>query len=90
MKEKLNKSLKKDETLFKIIKKNLKKFETSSFNFKVKISSKKYIRMIKNRYISCLLNIKKSSLEKGIEEIKFKYKKDIIFNDKLICIKYKN
>ncbi len=90
MKEKLNKSLKKDETLLKIIKKNLKKFETSSFNFKVKISSKKYIRMIKNRYISCLLDIKKSSLEKGIEEIKFKYKKDIIFNDKLICIKYKN
>ncbi len=90
MKEKLNKSLKKDETILKIIKKNLKKFETSSFNFKVKISSKNYIRMIKNRYISCLLDIKKSSLEKGIEEIKFKYKKDIIFNDKLICIKYKN
>ncbi len=90
MKVRLNKSLKKDKILLKIIKNNLKNFKLSFFNFKVKISLNEYIKMLKNRYISCLLKMSKNSLEKGIKEIKFKYKKNIVFNDKLICITYKN
>ena len=53
MRKNLKKSLKRDEVLFKIIKKNLKKISYTNFNFKVNISKQKYVRMIRNRYISC-------------------------------------
>jgi ubiquinone/menaquinone biosynthesis C-methylase UbiE len=57
MRVELNKSLKKDELLFKIIKKNLKNSKEVNFNFKVNITKKNYLRMIKDRYMSCLLNM---------------------------------
>ena len=57
MKILLNKSLKKDETILAIIKKNLKKSKESYFKYNVNISSKKYSKMINDRYISCLLNM---------------------------------
>ena len=41
----------------RLIKKNLKKISYTNFNFKVNISKQKYVRMIKERYISCLLNM---------------------------------
>ena len=50
MKHQLNKSLKKDEFLFKVIRKNLKKINESNFKYEVNISKNKYINMIKNRY----------------------------------------
>ena len=43
--------------------------------------------MIKNR-LFMLLNFTKE-IKTGIEEIKKKYKKKLIFSDKLICISYK-
>jgi uncharacterized protein YjgD (DUF1641 family) len=89
MKNKLNKSLKKDEFLFKIIKKNLKNTKEISFNFKVSITKKKYLRMIKNRYISCLLNISFKDLKFGINELNLKLKNQIYFNDTLKCICFK-
>ena len=46
--------------------------------------------MLKNRYISCLLNLSSKEIEKGIIEIKSKYKKNIKFNDVLNCFIYKN
>ena len=49
MKSKLENSLKRDERLLKIIKKNLKNNKTSYFSFTVNISLKKYIKMVKNR-----------------------------------------
>ena len=58
MRKNLEKSLKRDEVLFKIIKKNLKKITYTNFDFKVNISKQKYVRMIKERYISCLLNMR--------------------------------
>ena len=89
MRKKLNESLEKDKIFFKIIKKNLKKISESNFNFKVKIAKKRYLSMISSRYISCLLNMTKEDLNKGISEIKSKYKNQIKFTDTLKCISYK-
>jgi len=89
MRKNLEKSLKRDEVLFEIIKKNLKEISYSNFNFEVKISKQKYIKMIKSRYISCLLNVAKKDLIDGIGEIKSKYKDKIKFTDTLNCIIYK-
>ena len=89
MRKNLEKSLKRDENLFKIIKKNLKEVNYTSFNFKVNISKQKYIRMIRERYISCLLNMSDKEINFGISEIKSKYKNQIKFTDTLKCISYK-
>ena len=89
MRKNLEISLKRDENLFKIIKKNLKKVSYTSFNFKVNISKQKYIRMIRERYISCLLNMSNNEIKFGISEIKSKYKNQIKFTDTLKCISYR-
>ena len=89
MRKNLEKSLKRDEVLFKIIKKNLKKISYTNFNFKVNISKQKYMRMIKERYISCLLNMSNKEIKFGISEIKSKYKNQINFTDTLKCISYR-
>ena len=89
MKKNLEKSLKKDEVLFKIIKKNLKEISFTNFNFKVNISKQKYVRMIRERYISCLLNMSNKEITFGISEIKSKYKNQIKFTDTLKCISYR-
>ena len=89
MREKLNKSLKKDDFLLRTIKKKLKKTRETNFNFKVFIAKKKYIEMIKNRYISCLLNLSKKDLIQGIGEIDLKYNNKIQFTDTLKSIIYK-
>ena len=90
MKLNLKKSLKKDCLLINVIKKELKKFIKKNYNFKVVISKKKYIHMLKNKYISCLLNMSKKKIVHGINELSNKYKNRIVFNDKLICLIYKN
>jgi len=90
MKEKLNKSFKKDIIIWKnILKLNLKK-DITKFNFKVNIKKSIYLKMIKQRYISTLLNFSSVQILAGINEIKLKYKKNIIFKDKLNCIILKN
>ncbi len=89
MRKNLEKSLKRDENLFKIIKKNLKKISYTNFNYKVNISKQKYVRMIRERYISCLLNMSNKEINLGISEIKLKYKNQIKFTDTLKCISYK-
>ena len=89
MRKNLEKSLKRDEALFKIIKKNLKEISYTNFNFKVNISKQKYVRMIRERYISCLLNMSNEEIKFGISEIKSKYKNQIKFTDTLKCISYR-
>ena len=89
MRKNLEKSLKRDEVLFKIIKKKLKKISYTNFNFKVNISKQKYVRMIRERYISCLLNMSNKEIKFGISEIKSKYKNQIKFTDTLKCISYR-
>ena len=89
MKQKLDSSLKRDEKLFKIIKRKLKKTNESYFNYKVNISKQKYLKMVKSRYISCLLDLKNNEISRGISELKSKYKYQIKFTDTLKCISYK-
>ena len=89
MKIKLKKSLKRDELLFKIIKKNLKETKDSNFNFKVTISKQKYLKMINSRFISCLLDLNYKEIQSGISELKSKYKNQIKFTDSLKCISYR-
>ena len=90
MKVELNKSLKLDKKLIKIIKKNLNKYDEVNFKFKVNISKKNYLKMLKNKYISCLLNLTKKDIIDGQKEIESKYKKNIQFYDILDCLIYKN
>ena len=89
MEKNLKESLKRDERIFKFIKKNLKKIIYTNFNFKVNISKQKYIKMIRDRYISCLLNMSNREIKLGISEIKSKYKNQIKFTDTLKCISYR-
>ena len=90
MKIELNKSLQKDKLLIKIIKKNFSKYKQDKFKFKVSISKNTYIRMIGERFISCLLNLSKKDIEKGLLEIQIKYKKKIKFDDTLKSLIYQN
>ena len=89
MKFELSKSLKKEEEIIKIVKLTLKKYKIEQFKFKVNVTKFKYIRMIKERYMSCLLNICDKEIKKGINEIRSDYKKQIRFTDTLNCINYK-
>ena len=56
------------------------------FSFQVTVTRKKYVNMIRNRYISILLNLNLDQILKGIDEINFKYKKSINFKDRLTCL----
>ena len=89
MELKLKLSLKRDDSIIKEIKKNLRKFKNTYFKFKVNISKIKYIKIIKSRYISCLLKISNKQLKKGVIEIKSNYKNQIKFTDILNCISYR-
>jgi cyclopropane fatty-acyl-phospholipid synthase-like methyltransferase len=90
MKQKLNKGLKRDSRMIKSTCKILKNTKMDKFRFKVSITKKKYIQMIKKRYISCLVNLNKNQISKGIKEIKDLYPNKMLFEDILICIKYNN
>jgi ubiquinone/menaquinone biosynthesis C-methylase UbiE len=89
MKILLNKSLKKDETILAIVKKNLKKSKESYFKYNVNISLKKYSKMINDRYISCLLSMNQKVLKSGIDEINNKFGRLIKFEDVLKCVSYR-
>ena len=89
MKFKLNESLKKDEKLINFIKKKLLNYKLSHFKFKVSITKKRYLEMIKDRYISCLLKLSNQDIKNGINEINSKYKKKIQFIDTLLCISFR-
>ena len=86
MKHKLNKSLKRDKKILKIITKLYPYRIKKNFIFNVKIEKKKYLNMIKNRYISTLIPLSKKQLIQGIQEIELKYNNELRFKDKLICI----
>ena len=86
MKQKLNQSFKRDIIIWKnILRLNVKK-NIAKFSFKVNIEKILYLKMIKQQYISTLLELNPTQILNGIYEIDLKYKKNIIFNDKLNCI----
>ena len=86
MDKKLKKSLKRDKKIFNLIVKAFKNIIIKSFVFRVKISRKEYVKMIKKRYISTLLNFNEKKILDGINEINLKYKKELKFKDRLICL----
>ena len=90
MKKKLQQSLKRDQILFQLIKKYNPNLTVKKFIFYVKISKNKYLQMIKNRYISTLLNFTEKQIKNGLNEIDVKYKKKLNFKDQLICLIIKN
>ena len=90
MKDKLNRGLKRDSKMLNSICKILRNTRIDKFRFKVSLTRNKYIHMLKQRYISCLVNLNIKQINKGIKEIYDIYDKNIIFEDILICIKYKH
>ena len=90
MKLKLLKSFKRDKQVLNLISKIYPERIQKKFSFKVKITKKKYSNMITKKYISTLQNLKKQQIIDGLREINSKYKKNISFNDKLVCIIIKN
>ena len=86
MKKKLIKSLKRDKKILKLITKLYPNRIKKNFIYKVHIIKKDYLKMIQKRYISTLLSLTQKELSKGIEEIDIKYRKNIKFHDKLICV----
>ena len=85
MKIRLNKSLKKDNRVLKLITRLYPERKRKKFTYKVKINKKKYLKMIENKYISILLPLSKREILKGMKEIDYKYKNYIQFRDKLDC-----
>ncbi len=86
MKSKLSKSLVRDKKILNLIIKLNNQIIKRKFIYNVKITKKKYLNMIQNRYISTLLNFTKKELSEGLKEINLKYGNNIKFKDKLICL----
>ena len=85
MKKNLKISLNKDERLFNLIFKNKTKIIVKKFTYEVQILKIKYLHMIRNRYISTLLNFTNEQINEGIIEIKNNYGNELKFKDRLIC-----
>ena len=85
MKKKLRISLNKDEKLFNFIFKNRVKMKVKKFTYEVQILKNKYLQMIRNRYISTLLDFTDKQIKDGIIEIKNDYGNILKFKDRLIC-----
>ena len=86
LKKKLKKALIRDKKIIKSISYSNKGKIVRGFSYKVKISKKKYMEMVKSKYISVLLGMSHKLISSGLNEIKKKYKKQISFQDKLICL----
>ena len=90
MKKKMISSLNRDKKILSLISMLYPKKIIKDFSYKVKVTKKEYIKMIKKRFISILLNLNNKQISDGIDEINLKYSKILGFNDKLICIIIKN
>ena len=86
MKKKLKKALIRDKEIIRSISYLFNGKLIRGFSYKVKISRKKYMGMINSKYISVLLGMSQKTIFSGLNQIKRKYKKQISFEDKLICL----
>ena len=86
MKKKLNQSLKKDFLIKRKILRNNKYIKNKIFDFHVNIKKSSYLNMIKQKYISILLDFNKEELDNGMNEIYLKYPKILKFIDSLNCL----
>tara|TARA_B100000965_G_scaffold384234_1_gene384225 strand:+ start:408 stop:1118 length:711 start_codon:yes stop_codon:yes gene_type:complete len=89
MKKRLGISLKKDQQILSLIKRNLRTFKKQKFKYKAIVKKKDYVKMIEKRFISCLINLSKKEILEGTKEINIKFKTLIKFDDILECIIYK-
>ena len=89
MKKKLEESLKRDKKIFELITKTYPKIIIKNFIFKVGIIKNEYLKMIKKRYISTLLSFNDKQIKVGLNEINLKYKNELNFKDRLICLSLK-
>ena len=89
MKQKLNRGLARDTKMLNSVNKILKHTKIDNFKYKVSITKNKYIKMLKQRYISCLINLTKDQIKRGINEVINNFPNKILFVDNLICIKFK-
>ena len=85
MDKKLKDSFKRHQKIFFLISQIFTTVNIRKFEFNVKISKKKYIDMVKKRYISMLLSFSNKQISNGIKEVNHKYDKVLEFKDKLIC-----
>jgi len=90
MKKKIDSSLRRDIKIFNLINKLNFSIVRSKFIFNVNISKKKYLDMVKKRYISTLLNLSEKQILNGLIEINCNYSENLIFKDKLICLSLSN
>tara|TARA_Y100000992_G_C21264853_1_gene493429 strand:- start:1635 stop:2345 length:711 start_codon:yes stop_codon:yes gene_type:complete len=86
MKSRLMTSLKRDRKIIRMVTKLYPYRLKKRFIFRVKIIKSNYLNMIKNKYISTLLSLSNYEISKGLDEINLKYRKNICFKDKLICM----
>tara|TARA_B110000003_G_scaffold140710_1_gene142294 strand:- start:541 stop:1248 length:708 start_codon:yes stop_codon:yes gene_type:complete len=86
MNNKLQNSLKRDKKILTMLQNDNENSKMKRFIYTVKISKKKYLQMIMDRYISTLLTFKIFEIKKGVSEIKSNYKDIIKFKDKLLCL----
>ncbi len=86
MKKKLKKALIRDKKIIQSISYLFNGKLIRGFSYKVKISRKKYMEMINSKYISVLLGMSQKTIFSGLNQIKRKYKKQISFEDRLICL----
>ena len=86
MKKILNESLQRDKMITKFLSQFNSCKISKKFCYKVKITKKKYLKMIQDRFISILLPMTKKEISNGIKEIDSKLNKILRFNDNLICI----
>ena len=86
MKKILNESLQRDKMITKFLSQFNSCKISKKFCYKVKITKKKYLKMIQDRFISILLPMTKKEISNGIKEIDSKFNKILRFNDNLICI----
>ena len=86
MKKKLKKALIRDKKIIRSISYLFNGKLIRGFSYKVKISRKKYMEMINSKYISVLLGMSQKTIFSGLNQIKRKYKKQISFEDRLICL----
>ena len=85
MDKKLKSSFKRHQEIFFLISQTFLTVNIRKFEFNVEIPKKKYLDMIKQRYISMLLNFSNKQISDGMKEIDNKYSEVLKFKDKLIC-----
>ena len=85
MDKKLKSSFKRHQEIFFLISQTFLTVNIRKFEFNVEIPKKKYLDMVKQRYISMLLNFSNKQISDGMKEIDNKYSEVLKFKDKLIC-----